>query len=425
MRLTLAKQATWMAMATVLGAVSCGSDDDGGSKLGGGGSGALGSGASSGSGAGGGSAAASGSGAGGGSAASSGSGGTSGNGTGGNSGSGNAGTGGSAAGGGSGGLAAGFEECASEAREIEAVPVDIFMMIDVSVSMVQNEVSSGVTRWDALKEGLIEFVEAAESEGLRVGLQFFGLLEGGGQSTCDASAYATPEVELDFLPDNAEALVDAINAQNPLTLTPTYPALEGALMHATEWAEEHPERPTIVLLATDGYPTECGMDKDTETAGDNSSISDLADLAEQYASATPRIPTFVLGLGAVPNLKTIADRGQGTAFFVTDDDDAVENLGTALRRVINSPTVCEYDIPSPPTGETLDFSKVNVQFREGNGAPRVVYKIADSSQCGTSGGWYYDNNDDPTKIYVCKETCSTFGGAVVEVVLGCEAAGVR
>jgi hypothetical protein len=321
----------------------------------------------------------------------------------------------------SGGIAPEFEACASESREAESVPLDIFMMVDQSVSMVQHEVSPGVTRWAALKQALIEFIEAPESAGLRVGVQYFGIGVLSDAGFCSALTYATPEVEIALLPGNETTLVGSIESKQPGNQTPTYPALQGALMHATEWASTHPERPTIVLLATDGYPTEC--DPSPGVGPNVSTIPEIAALAGSYANPAPgqpRIPTFVLGLGAVPNLDAIAEAGEGEAFFVADEPGAVTELGSALRRVTNSPAVCQFELPEPPSGLTLDPDLVNVQYRPPGGSAQVIPNVENASVCDTLGGWYYDNNEDPSMIFVCQEVCSMFGGAIVDVVLGCE-----
>jgi len=42
-----------------------------------------------------------------------------------------------------------------------------------------------------------------------------------------------------------------------MTMTPTVPALQGAINYAKAYAPQHLDRKTIVVFATDGMPTEC------------------------------------------------------------------------------------------------------------------------------------------------------------------------
>ena len=96
-----------------------------------------------------------------------------GTGSGGNSGSGSSGTvgDGDASGGGM-SIATPFEACAVDAIEAEARPADIFFMIDQSISMIDHTVpdndDSAPTRWDVLRDAVMEFIEDDASAGLRV-----------------------------------------------------------------------------------------------------------------------------------------------------------------------------------------------------------------------------------------------------------------
>lgn len=316
-----------------------------------------------------------------------------------------------------------FEACAVESREAEVIAADIFIMLDQSISMGEHRIvesdPDSPTRWEALTDALKGFIGSDEAAGLRVGMQYFGLPVTGGTVSCDSEDYAVADVEIGELPGNAEALIGSINAHGPSNLTPSVPALEGALMHAKQWAIENPGRPTAVVFATDGYPTEC----------ERKSISDLVEIAESYANPTddsPRISTFVVGVGQVPNLKVVAEAGGSTqAYFVGDCPTAVEDLTAALQRVANSPALCGFDLPEAPEGESLDPSKVNMVFTpHSTGDSEIVDRVASPADCG-AGGWYYDNINDPTFVNVCPETCGGFGGGVVDLVVGCETRSVE
>lgn len=322
-----------------------------------------------------------------------------------------------------------FDDCTGASFESEATAADIFFLVDRSISMGEHNVvesdPDSPTRWEALTSALKEFFSDPASENLRAGLGYFPKF---GDEACDVDAYATPDVEIDFLGTNSEALVESID-ENTLEsngaliprnggLTPSVPALTGALTYARAWADEHPERPVVVVFATDGYPTD--PTSTVEDDCDDTAISSLEAVAAEFLDGDPRITTFVVGIGEVSNLKRVAEAGgSNNAFFVNDCPTAVEDLTTSLKRVANSPALCGFDIPEPPLGQTIDPDEVNVVFTPKGGAPEIIYKMPDSGNCG-SGGWYYDNNEEPTEIRVCPETCSMFGGGTIEIVVGCE-----
>jgi len=92
--------------------------------------------------------------------------------------------------------------------------------------------------------------------------------------------------------------------------------------------------------------------------------------------------------------------------------------------IISSQLSCEFDIPDPGEGETLDPGLVNVRYRPAEGAePIAVYYVDGAAACGPPGGWYYDDASNPTKIIACPTTCDALQASVggsVEVVFGCE-----
>jgi len=104
---------------------------------------------------------------------------------------------------------------------------------------------------------------------------------------------------------------------------------------------------------------------------------------------------------------------------------AFKGVLDALGKTITTaakPLDCEYTIPPPPTGQTFDKEKVNVNLTS-NGLLENIGWANDAAACHADlGGWYYDNNDNPTRILTCPKSCdkikaTTNGG--VSVALGC------
>jgi hypothetical protein len=95
--------------------------------------------------------------------------------------------------------------------------------------------------------------------------------------------------------------------------------------------------------------------------------------------------------------------------------------------VTQSMVSCEYDVPKPKSG-TLDPDKVNVDYLPGGNAknPQPIYRVTDASQCTSGsgqGGWYFDDNNNPTRIYLCSDTCKAVQSdskAKINVRFGCK-----
>ena len=84
---------------------------------------------------------------------------------------------------------------------------------------------------------------------------------------------------------------------------------------------------------------------------------------------------------------------------------------------------CSWQIPQAPAGEAFDRKRVNVQYSAQGAAPRSVLQVTAATACGTTGGWYYDDANAPTRIEMCPSTCAQLQNdlqAQVEVLFGCE-----
>lgn len=247
------------------------------------------------------------------------------------------------------------------------------------------------------------------------------------QASCSPAVYAAPAAPIAPLPANANTLVRSIDAQMPDGQTPTAPALRGALQSAASWAQAHPDHSVVALLATDGLPTECVANPETDASG----ISEVQTVASAGASASPSVLTFVIGVfgptdtEARPNLDQIAIAG-GTkkAFLVDTSLDVTAQFVAALNEIRGSHLACEYSLPAAPQGQSLDYNKVNVDFTNG-GANERIAQVKDATACGTADGWYYDADPrvaNPTRIMICPSTCDRLQSATmgsVQVALGC------
>ncbi len=65
---------------------------------------------------------------------------------------------------------------------------------------------------------------------------------------------------------------------------------------------------------------------------------------------------------------------------------------------------CDVAIPTPSSG-TLDPSAVNVTLSSPSGN-QTLFKVANAAACGPMGGWYYDDDLNPTRVLLCPTSCT-------------------
>ena len=87
-------------------------------------------------------------------------------------------------GGSAGGAAAAIDaSCVKTRQEAERVPVDMYIMLDRSGSMLATT-GAGPTKWDATRNALESFINDPRSDGLGVGLQYFPVGKPGVPTSC-------------------------------------------------------------------------------------------------------------------------------------------------------------------------------------------------------------------------------------------------
>lgn len=418
-------------------------------------------------------------------------------------------------------------ECAADLVEAKRIPLDMYVMLDVSGSMLQaTEGDALVTKWQAVSSALTAFVSDDASSGIGVGLQVFPILQkdaptscltdtdcaafgpcinracwplidgevvgcfgadgceagqtcvvlgqcadnanyvcnreatdvcsdGFGacevpasiclsQTDCRAATYSAPAAPIAELPGARAPLVAAIDAAepDPAGLTPTGPALEGAIAQAKAWASAHPDRQVVAVLATDGLPT---LQTKGAVCGPVQELADIdavLALANTGRTTTPAISTFVIGVvgpddvGAPVILNAIAQAGGSTEAFIVDTTGNVqENFRAALNAIRETGLSCDLAVPQEQAGTPVDYRLVNVDFTNKSGAVETLVKVADANGCKDAPaghGWYYDVPESsaakPTRISVCPAMCKEFQATnmgSVHIALGCESQKVK
>jgi len=275
---------------------------------------------------------------------------------------------------------------------------------------------TGVSKWYATKAAFDDFLQHAPSD-LRFGLSLFPLPSDDAAS-CASERYREAALPIEALAQMAPAALARLDAVTPNGRTPTAPAFTAALDLATAYALDHVERSVVVVLATDGMPTQCAP---TDAAA-------LAALAAAALDGPGHVRTLVvalpsLGESDVSGLDPIAIAG-GTERLLTIDPhaDFSRQLQSALNAVADRDVACDLALPEPPPGQRLDYDAVNVVL---DGPARVTLpRVAGASACSSSGGWYYDVDPEhgaPARLDLCKSACSRASSAEKLLVeLGCK-----
>lgn len=414
--------------------------------------------------------------------------------------------------------------CAGKRVDAKRLPLDMYVMLDVSGSMLeQTEGDASVNKWHAVTSALTDFVKDPASAGISVGLQVFplrhpdapatcssdaqcspnfgkcltkicwaftanagpcqsdadcgdnegdciafGLCEnddtfvcrnpGGecgtdadtgkalgacvanvpvclGSGDCRAADYATTAVPMSELPGAQSTVLAALQALEPDRngLTPTGPALAGALSLATTWAQAHVDHQVITLLATDGIPTLKGEQGMCQDVGSQADLDAIAQLASSAKMAKPSISTFVIGVlgpndtNATATLQAIATSGgSGKAFIV----DTRGNVQTQFRQAldqIRGGLSCDLAVPEGEPGQPVEYDKnVNVEFSRTGTVESLLYVETAAGCTDHPRGWYYDvdpKTTKPSRILTCPAVCTDFQATTVgsvDIRLGCQ-----
>ena len=89
-------------------------------------------------------------------------------------------------GGGSGGESS-KGSCAAETTMAEPTPLDLYIMLDISGSML-DAAGGGMSKWTAVKSALSAFFQDPASAGISVGIQYVPLRKAGVPATCTSDA---------------------------------------------------------------------------------------------------------------------------------------------------------------------------------------------------------------------------------------------
>lgn len=319
--------------------------------------------------------------------------------------------------------------CATSAANAELAKVNIIVMYDRSGSMGKPGEGDRTQKWDPVGAAMKDFFGSTASTGLAASLQYFPQDPPANVQTvaayraavCDAAPYQVPAVPLQPLP--SAAFAPSIDSMSPNGGTPTKGALDGALAFAQATAAAKPTEKVVVLLVTDGEPggyLQVGPGQFVEMCTNNT-IATVSSSAQAAFTATPAIPTYVIGIGgSLANLNSIANAGGTTSAIlvqVGNPTDTRTKIGQALDTIRGQSIPCELALPAPPDGQKMNIDTVNVVLTKDGIATTLTY----NKTCAGGTGWHYDDVDAPKKVILCDNECSAAksGSSNVQVTFGC------
>ncbi|MBS2013342.1 MAG: VWA domain-containing protein [Deltaproteobacteria bacterium] len=304
--------------------------------------------------------------------------------------------------------------CATVKAEAKLTPVNMVVMYDQSGSMgdtTESPTFDPTKRWIPVGNAMKAFFTDPASAGMRASLSFFA----DATNSCNVANYSTAEVPLTALP--SATLSSTIDAHAPKGDTPTRPAMQGAIAQAQAVLASHPGEKTVIVLVTDGEPYGCGINNATQ------SNAEIANVVTDVSAVAGTIPTYVVGVGpSVANLDAVAAAGGTTALHVSVGTPATTTaeLVTAMGKIRGQLASCDFAIPAPPDGRTLDLDKVFVvRTPSGKAAETLPY-----DQSCKGAGWRYDDPKKPAKVILCDATCDVVKadpGGKIDVQFACVA----
>jgi hypothetical protein len=155
-------------------------------------------------------------------------------------------------------------------------------------------------------------------------------------------------------------------------------------------------------------------------------------IASENASGDPALPAPCIGACGIPlvcgafaagvQYYALADATGGQKSSICAADWSMV-FGPLQEAVISSvPLPCDYTIPPPPDGETLDPAKVNMEFTaQGTTAPMILPRAPSEAECMANAAWFYDDPEAPTQLRLCPAACDLAqSGGTVDIAFGCE-----
>jgi hypothetical protein len=318
-------------------------------------------------------------------------------------------------GGGGGGGGGGGDTCAATVASAQAGQVDIIFVIDTSGSMTEEIIQT--------QQNINNFAQTIGNSGLDYQVIMIGTRGTSGNAICvpaplGGAGCADNPPRFRHVPQN-------VGSTNSLALILT--------TYDTAWNSFVRPSATKVFI---------------EITDDNSNLNfqtfDQQLLAKQpagmFGDANNRKYIFDSICGWQDGTPVLSGSKCGSAVNIGSQYQNLSNLTkgivdsvckTSYAGVFNniakgvvSKLGCEFQMPKS-NGQPTDPTKVVVQYTPAGQSGQKLTQVTDAGKCGSvNDGWYYDDNNNPTKIVLCPTMCTNVGnttGGKMEVLLGCKA----
>jgi hypothetical protein len=337
------------------------------------------------------------------------------------------------------------EICAGWSESAKGQPSILEFVVDVSGSMREKtDSTNGDSKWEVTRRALASAV-ALLPPSVAVGYVFYPNM------ISHDSDVAVPLSDCLDTRDNVaiapltdaqcSALAKALEHVEPKTLGAT-PTHDGFNLGVNELGATTIPGQRYVVLITDGQPT---LAEGCVGVVDMCSPQPTAPIVQAIAKARAEqaIRTFVVGSpGSEANVCTGADvrawlseaaRSGGTGteacndqgspychFDISGAADFGQGLASALGTIAVSVVSCEYDVPAPPAGQTVDPGRTNLIYDDGDNHQYLVLPYTDTASVCDRGWRFTDATGQ--HIEICGKTCDLIKSnakATVDLLFGC------
>jgi hypothetical protein len=331
--------------------------------------------------------------------------------------------------------------CTGWSNEPELLPTVLQLVVDTSLSMDESPDGgrNGPSKWEITRDALRTALDSLP-DNTSLGLLYYpGMSTSAGEpedEPRDVSECVDTDgiIPIDLLEgDNSaqrEALDDSLSDTDPAGSTPTHDAYRFAYENGMVPYRGGGNR--FMLLITDGAPTFGLQCTGSGLPGGNTPTQPIID--EVFRVREEGVRSFLIGSPGSESARDWMSEAAilgGTArsgcsvtgpeychIDLTEESDFSAALNAALARILGQIVSCSFELPSPPSGQELNLSQINVIYSPGGGAPEELVGRDDSSTC--SDGWQLDSGN---RVVLCPAMCERVQSnpsGQVELLFGCD-----
>ncbi|HEX2736061.1 MAG TPA: hypothetical protein VHM70_30885 [Polyangiaceae bacterium] len=130
-------------------------------------------------------------------------------------------------------------------------------------------------------------------------------------------------------------------------------------------------------------------------------------------------------IGAV--YQALVAKTEGVSGELCDQDfqPVFDRLAKQIIEQAGTQIACEWELPSPPEGQTFSTDLVEVSRTTDTGGTTAFQQVNSEAECGPTS-WYFDDPLNPTRVLACPDTCAAMqaeGSGRIDVSFSCELIG--